>query len=121
MHELEKIKRPTKEEQQVAFESYNALAASLEELHSQTPEIEIEETEQKIKVPLSALKLLARILKVTSQGKPISLVPVETEMATQSAAEVLGCSRPHLVKLLENEGENNPTPPQLIARSFQSQ
>ena len=76
MNELEKIKRPSKEEQQVALESYNALAATLEELHSKMPEIEIEETEEKIKVPLSALKLLAEILKATSQGKPISIVPI---------------------------------------------
>ena len=83
------------------MESYNALAATLEQLTSKNPEIEIEETEEKIKIPLNALKLLAKILKVTSEGKPISLVPMATEMTTQSAAEFLGCSRPHLVKLLE--------------------
>jgi excisionase family DNA binding protein len=37
-----------------------------------------------------------------SQGKPISIVPIATEVTTQKAAEILGCSRPHLVKLLEN-------------------
>jgi excisionase family DNA binding protein len=36
-----------------------------------------------------------------SQGKPISIVPVTNEVSTQKAAEILGCSRPHLVKLLE--------------------
>lgn len=36
-----------------------------------------------------------------SEGKPISIVPIATEMTTQKAAEILGCSRPHLVKLLE--------------------
>ena len=36
-----------------------------------------------------------------SQGKPISIVPVATEVTTQAAAEMLGCSRPHIVKLLE--------------------
>ncbi len=36
-----------------------------------------------------------------SQGKPFSIVPVATEVTTQKAAEILGCSRPHLVKLLE--------------------
>ena len=81
--------------------SYDALAATLEKLHSKNPEIEIEETEEKIRIPLRALKLLAKILKVTSQGKPISIVPIATEMTTQAAAEVLSCSRPHLVKLLE--------------------
>jgi excisionase family DNA binding protein len=36
------------------------------------------------------------------QGKMISIVPIATEVTTQAAAEILGCSRPHLVKLLEN-------------------
>ena len=48
-----------------------------------------------------ALKLLGDILKVMSQGKTISIVPIATEVTTQKAAEILGCSRPHLVKLLE--------------------
>ena len=101
MEHYKNLKRPSKEEQITAMESYNALAATLEQLTSKNPEIEIEETEEKIKIPLNALKLLAKILKVTSEGKPISLVPMATEMTTQSAAEFLGCSRPHLVKLLE--------------------
>lgn len=36
-----------------------------------------------------------------SEGKSISIVPVATELTTQAAAEMLGCSRPHIVKLLE--------------------
>lgn len=86
------------------MESYNALAEALESIHTDNPEIEIEETKEKIRIPLKALKLLATILKVTGQGKPISVVPIATEMTTQAAADLLGCSRPHLVKLLE-EGE----------------
>jgi len=104
MKQLESIQRPSKADQQTAMESYSALASVLEELKSgnKDVEIEIEETEEKIKIPLLALKLLAQILKVTSQGKPISIVPVATEMTTQAAAELLGCSRPHLVKSLES-------------------
>lgn len=104
MEHLANITKPSKEEQKVAMESYNALAEVLESLRKDNPEIEIEETQEKIRIPLNALKLLAKILKVTSQGKPISIVPIATEMTTQAAADLLGCSRPHLVKLLE-EGE----------------
>ncbi len=95
------IRKPTKEEQRTALESYDALASSLDQLRSEFPEIEIEETEEKIRIPVSALKLLARILKEISQGNPISIVPIATEITTQAAAELLGCSRPHVVKLLE--------------------
>ncbi|MEM8893911.1 MAG: helix-turn-helix domain-containing protein [Bacteroidota bacterium] len=101
METSEQVKRPTKEEQIAALESYDALEATLSELRSSNPEIEIEETKEKIRVPLHALKLLAQILKATSQGKPVSIVPLATEMTTQAAAEMLGCSRPHLVKLLD--------------------
>lgn len=93
--------RPTKEEQLAAMKSYDALASILEELKDNNPEIEIEETQEKIRIPLSALKLLAEILKETSQGRPVSIVPIATELTTQAAAEILGCSRPHVVKLLE--------------------
>lgn len=73
----------------------------LEQMESKNPEIEIAETDEKIRIPLHALKLLVKILKATSQGQPISIIPIATEMTTQAAAELLGCSRPHLVKLLE--------------------
>ena len=101
MEAFEQIARPSKLEQKVAMESYSALAAVIEQLSSQEPEIEIEETKDKIKIPLKALKLLGIILKAMSQGKPISILPIATEVTTQKAAEMLGCSRPHLVKLLE--------------------
>lgn len=97
----QEIEKPSKEERRAAVESYDALATTIAELKSENPEIEIGETEERIKIPLKALKLLAEILKATSQGKLISVVPIATEMTTQAAAESLGCSRPHLVKLLE--------------------
>lgn len=101
MEEIEFIKRPSKDEQKAALESYDALASMLLEINDKYPEIEIEETKEKIRIPLSILKLLAKILKETSMGHPVSIVPVATELTTQAAAEIIGCSRPHLVKLLE--------------------
>lgn len=102
METYKNINKTSKDEQKIAIESYGALAAVIEQLQSDTPEIEIEETQEKIKIPLNALKFLGEILKTMSQGKPFSIVPVATEVTTQKAAEILGCSRPHLVKLLED-------------------
>ncbi|MCZ4319197.1 excisionase family DNA-binding protein [Aequorivita viscosa] len=104
METYNNINKPSKDEQRLAIESYDALASVIEQLKSENPEIEIEETQERIKVPLSALKFLGEILKAMSQGKPFSLVTVATEVTTQKAAEIIGCSRPHLVKLLE-EGQ----------------
>jgi len=53
-------------------------------------------------MPLNALKLLARLLKEISQGRLVSILPSATEMTTQAAADLLGCSRPHLFKLLDS-------------------
>lgn len=99
--ELIDIRKPSKEEQLTALKSYRVLASSIDQLRNDNPEIEIEETEEKIRIPISALRLLADILKQISQGNPISIVPIATEMTTQAAAELLGCSRPHVVRLLE--------------------
>ncbi len=101
MEALDILKKPTKVEQKSAQLSYAALAAALEHIDKEETEIEIEETQDKIVLPSRALQLLGDILKAMGEGKPISIVPVATEVTTQKAAEILGCSRPHLVKLLE--------------------
>jgi excisionase family DNA binding protein len=101
MNLIEDIQKPSKLDQKIATESYGALISRIEQLQTEQPEIEIEEIGEKIKIPLSALKLLSDVLKAMSQGKLISIVPLATEVTSQKAAEMLGCSRPYLVKLLE--------------------
>lgn len=93
--------KPTRSEQEAARRSFPALEESLKSLAKDTTEIEIEETAQKIIVPTMALQLLSRILKDLGEGRPVQIVPIAAEMTTQAAAELLGCSRPHVVKLLE--------------------
>ena len=94
--------KPTRSEQEAARKSFPALEESLKNLSKKdTTEIEIEETSQKIVVPTMALQLLTRILKDLGEGRPVQIVPIAAEMTTQAAAEMLGCSRPHVIKLLE--------------------
>jgi excisionase family DNA binding protein len=94
--------KPTRKEQEAARTSFHALEESLKSLAKKaTTEIEIEETAQKIVVPTMALQLLTRILKDLGEGRPVQIVPIAAEVTTQAAAEMLGCSRPHVVKLLE--------------------
>lgn len=95
------IRKPTRKEQLAARESHEILVSSIELLRTDIPEIKIEETEEKIRVPISALKLLAKILKELGRGNPVSIVPGASEITTQAAADFLGCSRPHIVQLLE--------------------
>lgn len=102
MNLIDDIKKPSKEDQQVALESSSALKTALSQVNSRILEIEIDEVGERIKIPIQALRLLEKILDVTAQGKPISIVPLEMEVTTQFAADFLGCSRPHLIKILED-------------------
>ena len=95
-------KRPTKQERKIAQSSYIMLRNAISKLGGEEVDIEIEGTNDKLVLPLNALRLLEDILKNMSDGKIISIVPVATELTTQKAAEILGCSRPFLIKLLEN-------------------
>lgn len=86
----------------IAIEPFDILTQVIDKLKSEQQEIEIKETGLKIKIPLSELKLLEDILKAMGHGKLISLVTIEAEVTTQAAAEIIGYSRPYLVKLLED-------------------
>lgn len=88
--------------QRIAEKSPESLSQILEQVHSQMTEIEIGKTEEKLQVLSRVLELLSETLKAMRQVKPISTVPIATEVTTQKTALILGCSRPQLVKLLEN-------------------
>jgi excisionase family DNA binding protein len=45
---------------------------------------------------------LMELLRLVSSGKGFRMIPVDAELTTQQAADLLNVSRPHLVKLLES-------------------
>ena len=98
---MKNLRKPTKSDQQIAIISYQSINNVIDRASSSNIEIEIEESHEKIILPKMAVELLGEILKSMSEGIPISIVPEATEVTTQKAAEIIGCSRPHLVKLLE--------------------
>lgn len=57
--------------------------------------------EEEIDLPAAAVRMLAMILDEMAQGHSVALTPVDREVSTQKAADILNVSRPHLVKLLE--------------------
>lgn len=98
---IDDVTLPTKEEQKAAKSAHDSLEVLLKTLHTEATDIEIEDSGQKIKLPLKALKLLSEILKETGRGATVSIIANDTYLTTQDAADLLGCSRPHLIKLVE--------------------
>lgn len=54
-----------------------------------------------IAIPDSVFYVLARVVEVLERGDAITVVPVEKEITTQQAADILNVSRQYLVRLLD--------------------
>jgi excisionase family DNA binding protein len=54
-----------------------------------------------IHIPSSAIQLLFAALSEMASGNAVSLLPMNAELTTQQAADILNVSRPYLVGLLE--------------------
>ncbi len=57
---------------------------------------------ERIELPKSLYILLKDVVRQMMAGRTITLVPEKQQLTTQSAANFLGFSRPHLIKLLES-------------------
>ena len=56
---------------------------------------------EEIELPLSVFQVLRQIIYHMMRGRAISVVPINKELTTQEAADILNVSRPYFVKLLE--------------------
>lgn len=54
-----------------------------------------------VALPLSALRLLDAILEANANGHAVTVMPSHGELTPNQAAEMLGVSRPYLIKLLD--------------------
>jgi excisionase family DNA binding protein len=56
---------------------------------------------EKLELPDAVFRLLKDIVRNMQLGRAIILIPENQQLTTQRAADLLGVSRPHLIKLLE--------------------
>lgn len=95
--------RPTEKEQKEAKLAHDTLEGTSKYLEKEEGEHHIAlsvDDGVKVSVPESALNFLLKYLRSLSEGQAVSILPVDTEMSTQQAADILNVSRPHLVKML---------------------
>lgn len=57
---------------------------------------------QEIEIPSIITKILYEIITILSKGGALTIIPMEKELTTQQAADILNVSRPFLINLLEN-------------------
>ena len=55
----------------------------------------------RIDLPSSVYRILRTVVSNLKRGKSVLLIPDDEQLTTQMAADFLGVSRPHFVKLLE--------------------
>ena len=92
--------------EQIQAESDMARQAkqSLARLIEQNKELSIRiegDNGQELELPARAASLLLEVLKHMTKGLEVVVTPLQPELTTRQAAEILMVSRPHLVKLLD--------------------
>ena len=95
---------PTDQDTKIARASSEAIAPLLQD--NGTSEVRIRFcTEGKqgaeITLPHSAVRILFTALQEMAKGHSVTLLPVDTELTTQQAAELMRVSRPSLIKMLD--------------------
>ncbi|MEQ8849159.1 excisionase family DNA-binding protein [Botrimarina sp.] len=65
--------------------------------------VNIADTNEQVELPAAAVRLLVDLLSAMADGNAVTLMPIHAELTTQQAADLIGVSRPFLVKQLEDD------------------
>jgi excisionase family DNA binding protein len=88
---------PTQKESTLARESSRRLARYGR--HDLT--VRIGQAGEAVVLPASAVRMLIDLLSEMASGSAVAMIPVHAELTTQQAADLLGVSRPFLIKQMK--------------------
>ena len=101
---IEELTIPSEEEVREAGEAAKRLSPLVARRAKRRPRrirIRPADGDEEVVVPESAFRLFVDLLEFMSKGSAVTVVPVNAELTTQQAADLLNVSRPYLVGLLE--------------------
>lgn len=78
-----------------------ALLDAAENLLRSHSEVSLQAAGDSVTLPPELRQLLAEVVKTMRRGQAVTLAPLGQQLTTQAAADLLGISRPTLIKLLE--------------------
>jgi len=90
---------PTQADSRIARESSRTLSRYV----SRGISVRVSDTDDVVDLPKTAVQLLVDILANMAEGNAVTLMPVHAELTTKQAADLLGVSRPYLIRLLEDQ------------------
>jgi len=92
---------PTEQDQSLARASSKALARLLAQHDEVSLRAEDADDAEEINLSGNIARLLQQVLEQIGQGQTVVVLPVERELTTGQAAEIIGVSRPFMIRLLE--------------------
>lgn len=97
---------PSKQDMQLAHSASSILRNHAEQLGLTDGaeghlRIQVDADGDLVELPAMVTRLLQTVLEHVAAGHALSIMPLNAELTTQQAADLLGVSRPFLVKLLE--------------------
>ena len=88
-------------ESDMARQAKQSLARLISQEKDLLMRIDGENCDESLVLPARAASLLLEVLKHMTKGLEVVVTPLQPELTTRQAAEILMVSRPHLVKLLD--------------------
>ena len=99
--------QPSEQDSKLAQEGSRVLSKYIKTGSDQTQQLisilSDNNTNEVVSLPSSVLKLLLEILTKMARGNAVTLIPINAELSTQQAAELLNVSRPFVIQLIESK------------------